>query len=120
MLLFHPTIQIQAIFNGISYSFLNLVLTSFSDLFVTAYDEYISISGLHYIALCMGATLGSICGPFMDSTTAISSPERRRMGSTTPFALDNRRYRRRDHGRWHADIWHAPLERLRPRCCCVA
>ncbi|CAG8972607.1 hypothetical protein HYALB_00005376 [Hymenoscyphus albidus] len=58
---------IQAILGGIGYGLLYFALSSFSNLFVSAYNQSISISGLHYIALCAGELVGSqICGPLMD------------------------------------------------------
>lgn len=67
LLAFHPIIQIQAILAGINYGLLYFALASFSSLWVSAYGESISISGLHYIAICTGTISGSqICGPVMD------------------------------------------------------
>jgi MFS family permease len=67
LLMFHPIIQVEAILEGINYGLLYFALASFSTLYVTAYDESISTSGLHYIAICIGEVLGSqICGPLMD------------------------------------------------------
>lgn len=67
LLAFHPIIQMQAILEGINYGLLYFTLSSFSTLYVNAYGESISISGLHYIAICTGTISGSqICGPLMD------------------------------------------------------
>lgn len=67
LLAFHPIIQIQAILEGINYGLLYFALASFSALHVSAYGESISISGLHYIAICTGTIAGSqLCGPLMD------------------------------------------------------
>ena len=67
LLAFHPVIQIHAILGGISYGLLYFTLSSFSTLFVSAYGESISISGLHYIAICTGEIIGAqLCGPLMD------------------------------------------------------
>ncbi|KAH6648333.1 MFS multidrug transporter-like protein [Truncatella angustata] len=67
LLAFHPIIQIQAILEGINYGLLYFALASFSALHVSAYGESISISGLHYIAICAGTISGSqLCGPLMD------------------------------------------------------
>ena len=69
LLIFHPIVQIQAILGGINYGLLYFTLSSFSSLFVSAYGESISISSLHYIALCMGEIAGAqLCGPLMDYT----------------------------------------------------
>lgn len=67
LLAFHQIIQMQAILEGINYGLLYFTLSSFSTLYVSAYGESISISGLHYIAICTGTISGSqICGPLMD------------------------------------------------------
>ncbi|TVY84583.1 putative efflux pump mfs2 [Lachnellula suecica] len=67
LLAVHPVTQIQAILEGINYGLLYFALASFSALYVSAYDESISISGLHYIAICTGTISGAqICGPLMD------------------------------------------------------
>lgn len=67
LLAFHPIIQIQAILEGINYGLLYFALASFSSLYVSAYGESISTSGLHYIAICTGTISGSqLCGPLMD------------------------------------------------------
>ncbi|KAI9723890.1 MAG: MFS siderochrome iron transporter 1 [Chrysothrix sp. TS-e1954] len=67
LLAFHPIIQVQALLGGINYGLLYFALASFSTLYTTAYRTSISISGLHYIALCLGEILGSqLCGPLMD------------------------------------------------------
>ena len=67
LLAFHPIIQIQALLGGINYGLLYFALSSFSALYVSAYGESISISGLHYIAICTGTITGAqLCGPLMD------------------------------------------------------
>lgn len=67
LLAFHPIIQIQAILEGINYGLLYFALASFSSLYVSAYGESVSVSGLHYIAICTGTISGSqLCGPLMD------------------------------------------------------
>ncbi|KAM5443027.1 MFS siderochrome iron transporter 1 [Microsporum ferrugineum] len=67
LLIFHPIIQIQAILEGINYGLLYFALASFSALYVSAYGESVSISGLHYISICIGSISGSqISGPLMD------------------------------------------------------
>lgn len=67
LLMFHSIIQMEAILEGINYGLLYFTLSSFSTLYVNAYGESISISGLHYIAICLGELMGSqICGPVMD------------------------------------------------------
>ncbi|EHK41305.1 hypothetical protein TRIATDRAFT_84876 [Trichoderma atroviride IMI 206040] len=67
LLMFHSIIQMDAILEGINYGLLYFTLSSFSTLYVNAYGESVAISGLHYIAICLGEILGSqICGPLMD------------------------------------------------------
>ena len=67
LLAFHPIIQIQAILEGINYGLLYFALASFSALYVSAYGESVSISSLHYIAICTGTISGAqLCGPLMD------------------------------------------------------
>jgi multidrug resistance protein len=67
LLLFHPIVQIQACLSAFSYGILYLVLSTFSDLYTRQYHESISVSGLHYIAICLGEVAGAeIGGPLMD------------------------------------------------------
>ncbi|GFP52154.1 probable efflux pump mfs2 [Trichoderma asperellum] len=67
LLMFHSIIQMEAILEGINYGLLYFTLSSFSTLYVNAYGESIAISGLHYIAICLGELIGSqVCGPVMD------------------------------------------------------
>ncbi|KAH8678313.1 MFS transporter [Xylariales sp. PMI_506] len=67
LLAFHPIIQVQAILGGINYGLLYFALSTFSSLYVSAYGESISTSGLHYIAICAGTVTGAqLCGPLMD------------------------------------------------------
>ncbi|KAF4629858.1 hypothetical protein G7Y89_g8292 [Cudoniella acicularis] len=67
LLAFHPIIQMQAILGGINYGIMYFAISTFSNLYVSAYGESISISGLHYIALCTGEITGAqLCGPLMD------------------------------------------------------
>ena len=67
LLLFHPIIQVQACLSGFNYGLLYLVLSTFSDLWTVQYHESISISGLHYVALCIGEIAGAeVGGPLLD------------------------------------------------------
>ncbi|KAI0019470.1 MFS multidrug transporter-like protein [Xylariomycetidae sp. FL0641] len=67
LLAFDPIIQIDAILSGISYGLLYFALSSFSNLYVAGYGESVSISGLHYISLCLGSIIGAqFCGTLMD------------------------------------------------------
>jgi multidrug resistance protein len=62
MLLFHPIVQIQACLSGFIYGLLYLVLSTFADLWTTKYHESNSISGLHYMSICLGEMLGALFG----------------------------------------------------------
>lgn len=67
LLVFHPIIQIQACLSGFNYGMLYLMLTTFANIWVTQYHESLSISSLHYLALCFGEIAGAqIGGPLMD------------------------------------------------------
>jgi multidrug resistance protein len=86
LLLFHPIIQVLACLSAFSYGTLYLVLSTFSDLYITQYHESISISGLHYVAICLGEVAGAeIGGPLMDfvfsrmkhHANGVSAPEYR-------------------------------------------
>ena len=67
MLLFHPIIQINGLLSAFSYGVLYLVLTTFSDIWVTEYHETIAISGLHYLAIAFAEIAGSqVSGQLMD------------------------------------------------------
>jgi MFS family permease len=67
LLAFHPIIQILSILSALSYGLLYIALATFSELFVTAYDQSVEISGLHYIAVALGEISGSQTGgPLMD------------------------------------------------------
>lgn len=67
LLLFHPIVQIQACLSAFAYGILYLVLSTFSHLWIKQYHESVSISGLHYIAICLGEIIGAeLGGPLMD------------------------------------------------------
>ena len=67
LLMFHPIVQFQACLSAFNYGVLYLVLSTFSDFWTTQYRESVSISGLHYIAVCFGEVVGSLIGgPLMD------------------------------------------------------
>lgn len=69
LLLFHPVVIIEALVAGFSYGITYLVITTYSDLWTTKYGESVSISGLHYISMCIGSILGAqIGGWLMDLT----------------------------------------------------
>ena len=62
LLIFHPIVQIQALLSGFSYGVLYLILSTFSELWVTQYGESTSISGLHYLSICLGELAGAVIG----------------------------------------------------------
>jgi multidrug resistance protein len=67
LLLFHPIVQVQACLSAFNYGLTYIVLSTFSSLWTTQYHESVSISGLHYISLCLGEVVGAqISGPLMD------------------------------------------------------
>ena len=65
LLLFHPIIQIQTIVSGYNYGLLYLILATYSSLWTDHYQQSVSTSGLHYLALCIGEILGSQIGGFL-------------------------------------------------------
>lgn len=69
LLAFHPIIQIQSLLSAFDYGILYLMLSSFSDLWTNQYGESVSISGLHYIAICLGEIIGVlVTGHIMDAS----------------------------------------------------
>ena len=67
LLIFHSIIQIMAYLSAFNYGVLYIVLSTFSNLWVTKYHESVEISGVHYIAIALGEIIGSqIGGPLMD------------------------------------------------------
>lgn len=67
LLLFHPIIQVQAIISSFNYGILYIVLSTFSNLWTTQYHESLSMSGLHYLAMCLGEVTGAeLGGPLLD------------------------------------------------------
>lgn len=69
MLLTHPIAQSQAIISGLSYGFLYLILSTFSEMWTTRYHYSLTISGLHYLAPALGEIIGAkLGGPILDKT----------------------------------------------------
>lgn len=67
LLAFHPVVQILSVISALSYGLLYIALATFSELFVTAYNQPVEISGLHYLAVALGEISGSqLGGPLMD------------------------------------------------------
>lgn len=68
LLVFHPIVQLISVISALNYGMLYIILATFSDLWVTAYDQPVDISGLHYIAVALGEIVGSqISGYVMDT-----------------------------------------------------
>lgn len=69
LLAFHPIIQVQSLLSAFQYGILYLMLSSFSDLWTTQYGESVAVSGLHYIAICLGEVFGAlVTGHIMDAS----------------------------------------------------
>lgn len=69
LLIFHPIVQLVSLISALNYGILYIVLATFSDLWVKAYNQPVDISGLHYIAIALGEISGSqISGLLMDKT----------------------------------------------------
>lgn len=67
LLAFHPIIQVTALVSAFNYGILYIVLSTFSDLWITHYHQSVEISGLHYIAIAAGELAGSLFGgPLID------------------------------------------------------
>lgn len=67
MLLFHPIIQLTALISGLGYGVLYILLSTFSEMWITQYHQTVEVSGLHYVALALGEMLGSqVAGFLMD------------------------------------------------------
>lgn len=67
LLVFHPIIQITAIVSGFNYGLLYIVLSTFSNLWISHYHQSVEVSGLHYIAISLGEITGSqLGGSLMD------------------------------------------------------
>ncbi|KAI1080325.1 caffeine resistance protein [Whalleya microplaca] len=62
LLLFHPIIQVSAILEGFDYGILYVVLSTFSELWISQYSQSVEISGLHYIACSLGELVASQAG----------------------------------------------------------
>lgn len=83
LLTFHPIIQAMAILSGFSYGVLYIVLSTFADLWVTAYHQRVDISGLHYIALALGEIVGSQLTGYLQDKVFVKLKARRN-GEATP------------------------------------
>lgn len=83
LLLFHPIVQVQTCLSAFYYGITYLVLSTFSDLWISKYNESISTSGLHYISMCVGEVVGAILGgPLMDMV--FRKLKERANGTTAP------------------------------------
>lgn len=84
LLLFHPIVQMQALLSGFYYGITYLVLSTFSELWVSQYNESISISGLHYIAMCLGEVVGAQVGGILLDTIYRRAKQRSPSGDVAP------------------------------------
>ncbi|KAL3475842.1 major facilitator superfamily domain-containing protein [Aspergillus californicus] len=67
LLLTHPIIQIASLISALNYGLLYIVLSTFSDLWTSHYNQSVELSGLHYIACAIGEIAGSqISATLMD------------------------------------------------------
>ncbi|RYP69979.1 hypothetical protein DL771_005770 [Monosporascus sp. 5C6A] len=67
LLVFHPIIQATAVISAFNYGILYIVLSTFSELWISRYQQSVEISGLHYIACSLGEIVGSqVGGRLMD------------------------------------------------------
>jgi MFS family permease len=62
MLATQPVLQIISIFLAYNFGTLYLVLTEFASVWTDRYHQSVSVSGLHYISLVVGSTIGSQIG----------------------------------------------------------
>ncbi|KAG5290066.1 MFS multidrug transporter [Histoplasma ohiense] len=62
MLVTQPIIQLVSLFLAYNFGTLYFVLTSFASIWITQYHQSVSASGLHYIALVIGSTIGAQLG----------------------------------------------------------
>ncbi|KAF2485699.1 major facilitator superfamily domain-containing protein [Neohortaea acidophila] len=83
LLAFNHIIQITALVSAVEYGLLYIVLTTLSILYQDLYRESVDISGLHYLAPCLGELVGSqIGGPLM--STIFKRLKRRENGAMRP------------------------------------
>ena len=79
LLIFHPIIQISSILSGINYGIIYTSLSTFSNLCILQYGQFMEVSGLHYIACSLGELGASqIGGRLMDHLSE------QRQGNSTP------------------------------------
>lgn len=62
MLVTQPTIQLMSVFLAYNFGALFFVHASFASLWIDYYHQPASVSGLHYIAMVIGTTIGSQVG----------------------------------------------------------
>lgn len=59
LMIHQPIIQLMSLLLAFNYGTLYFVLTSFASLWTTQYHQTVTVSGLHYLALCIGYTIAS-------------------------------------------------------------
>ena len=83
LLIFHPIIQIAALYSAFNYGVLYIVLSTFSNMWQAKYGQSVETSGLHYITCALGEIVGSqVAGPLMD--LIFGRLKKRAAGEITP------------------------------------
>lgn len=59
LMVHQPIVQFMSLLLAFNYGTLYFVLTSFALLWTAEYDETVTVSGLHYLSLCIGYTIAS-------------------------------------------------------------
>ncbi|THC91030.1 hypothetical protein EYZ11_009512 [Aspergillus tanneri] len=62
MLATQPILQVVSIFFAYNFGILYLVITEFATVYIVRYHQSVSVSGLHYISLVIGSTIGAQVG----------------------------------------------------------
>ena len=60
-----PIVQYLAVYMGLLYGIIFLMLSTFPDLWTSVYGESIEIGGLNYISLAIGMTIGAQVGGYL-------------------------------------------------------
>ncbi|KUJ15750.1 MFS multidrug transporter [Mollisia scopiformis] len=61
-LLTQPLIQLMSFFLAYNYGILYIVQSTFATLWITRYDQSVSVSGLHYLSIAIGCIVASVGG----------------------------------------------------------
>lgn len=65
LILTQPIVQYLALYMGLIYGIIFLMLSTFPDLWTTQYNESIETGGLNYLSLAIGMTAGAQLGGFL-------------------------------------------------------